>query len=814
MTPPVYFHLTSFFLYCATNKRYLGYTDTGMTHMASALMAIEHFNARNDSVVPELAYYRDCPIQFDTEKSAIFDTQSHTHLAVETLFAQPELPCAVAGPFHDIPALELSTLAAAARKFPVTAYRAYNQRVTTDYSAPYTTLLYPDMISSAQVLVSGLLLQERTDYVAIVYSATDTGTQRRQILSLEMDANLIENRAYGFYSPFINPTLSAVMGIRKTLQKVKDSGFRTIVICMELATLELPEIAEAADDLELSNGDYLWMWFGEFDPVYWESDDESIRKLLAGSIWPLPLESHLIDDNDKFLLAYQSQDALAVNRLNAANPIAPGATGYRFAEADFFEKFNPDYGSGFLYDSVIATGMGACLALAEKGNVTVESHVRGIRSAGFTGASGVVRFNKNTEANFTDDASSMDGARNSSSMLWGIVNLRPPQPPSAEPIPYTLTTLLSEGQWIPLEAFSYADGRDVPPDLLRREPEQNHLTPGVRAVGFALMGIALLTAVAAAVWVFLHRKHRIVRAAQPYFLYELCLGAIISASTIFPISFDESYGWSDQQLGRACMATPWLLSLGHIITYGALFSKLWRINKVLQFSRRKIEIRHVAWPSAILFIAAIAVLSLWTGLDSMTWKRVEIDSVTGESIGECQSDHFAGFIIPLVVLMLLPSLLTAVMAWKTKDIDGSYSESYWICIMNVVQLEIILVAVPMIIVLRDVSTDARYIGFILLIWTFPMSTLLLIFVPKVVAHYEATHGSGDVQHKSKRGEVQGIRVSGLIENSNMSHLQENEHSVQHGRESHLKSSESHSEKVRSSQEDGGHSKEGFEDVVE
>jgi hypothetical protein len=783
-----------------------------MTHMASALMAIEHFNARNDSVVPELAYYRDCPIQFDTEKSAIFDTQSYTHLAAETLFAQPELPCAVAGPFHDIPALELSTLAAAARKFPVTAHRAFNQRVTTDYSAPYTTQLYPDMISSAEVLVSGLLIQERTDYVAIVYSATDTGSQRRQVLSLAMDTNLIENRAYGFYSPFINPTLSAVQGIRKALQEVQDSGFRTIVMSMELATLELPEIAEAANDLGLCNGDYLWMWFGDFDPAYWNSDDENIQKLLAGSIWTLPLELHLVDDNDKFLLAYQSQDALAVNRLNAANPIAPGATGYRFAEADFFEKLKPEYGSGFLYDSVIATGMGACLALAEKGNVTVESHVRGIRSASYTGASGVVRFNQNTEAYVADDA--REGARTSSSMLWGVLNLRPPQPPGAEPIPFALTNFFSEGQWIPLEAISYADGRDVPPDLLRREPDQNHLTPGVRAVGFALMGIAILTAVAAAVWVFLHRKHRIVTAAQPYFLYELCLGAIISASTIFSISFDESYGWSDQQLGRACMATPWLLSLGHIITYGALFSKLWRINKVLQFSRRKIEIRHVAWPSAILFVAAIAVLSLWTGLDSMTWQRAEIDSDTGASIAQCQSDHLAGFMIPLVVLMLLPSLLTAVMAWKTKDIDGSYSESYWICIMNVVQLEIILVAVPMIIVLRDVSTDARYIGFILLIWTFPMSTLLLIFVPKVVAHYEVTHGSGDVQRKSKRGEVQGIRVSGLIESSKVSQLKENEHSMQHDREAHLKTSESHSEKVGSSQEDGGHSKEGFEGVAE
>lgn len=775
-----------------------------MSHMASALMAVDHFNSRNDSVVPELAMFRDCPIQFDTMKSAIFDTQSYTHLAVETLFAQPELPCAVAGPYNDIPALELSTLAAAARKFPVTAHRAFNQRVTTEYAAPYTTQLYPDMITSAEVLTSGLLGLNRTDYVAIVYSVTDTGSQRRQILSLTMDKNLIENRAYGYYSPFIDPTLTKVQGVRKALQEAKDSGFRTIVMCMERATLELPEIADAANDLGMSNGDYLWVWFGDFDPIYWNSDDKDIQKFLAGSVWPLPWEGHLTDENDKFLLAYQSQDVLAVDRLNAANPIAPGAAGYRFAEADFFEKFKPKYGSGFLYDSVMATGIGACLALAEKGNVTVESHVRGIRSVSFTGATDKVHFHQHTEANTTDEGSAREGTR--ASAVWAVLNLLPPQPPGAEPVPVALTSINFEGEWIPMQPIIFADGRGVPPDLLRAEPEQNYLSPGVRAVGFALMGIAILTAVAAAVWVFLYRKHRIVVAAQPYFLYLLCGGAITSASTIVAISFDESYGWSSQQLGRACMASPWLLSLGHIITYGALFSKLWRINKVLQFSRRKIEIRHVAWPSAILFVAAIAILSLWTGLDSMTWERSETDSVTGESTAKCQSDHFAAFMVPLVFLMLLPSLLTTVMAWKTKDIDGSYSESYWILIMNIVQLEIILVAVPMIILLRDVSRDARYIGFILLVWTFPMSTLLLIFVPKVIAHYQATHGSGDVQRKSKRGEVQGIRVSGLID-SNASQLQELQH------RSHLTSSDfSNPEKVGPPQEDGGRAKEAIADL--
>lgn len=119
------------------------------------------------------------------------------------------------------------------------------------------------------------------------------------------------------------------------------------------------------------------------------------------------------------------------------------------------------------------------------------------------------------------------------------------------------------------------------------------------------MGIVLVFAVAVIVWVYLNRERRILRAAQPQFLYILAFGAMVSVSTVLVISFDESRGWSENALGRACMAIPWLLSLGHIITYGALFAKLWRINKVLQFTRRKIGVKPVVWPVAALAVSAL-----------------------------------------------------------------------------------------------------------------------------------------------------------------------------------------------------------------
>jgi hypothetical protein len=160
------------------------------------------------------------------------------------------------------------------------------------------------------------------------------------------------------------------------------------------------------------------------------------------------------------------------------------------------------------------------------------------------------------------------------------------------------------------------------------------------------MGMIMMGALSTVVWVYIHREHRVLRAAQPHFLYVLAFGsAAVSASTIFVVSLDESHGWSEQQLSRACMAIPWLLSLGHIITYGALFCKRRRINKVLQFSRRKIDMKQVAWPFAVLAFLTLVIFSLWTALDSLQWTRDETNEITGESIVQCRSNEWPQFLV-------------------------------------------------------------------------------------------------------------------------------------------------------------------------
>jgi hypothetical protein len=235
------------------------------------------------------------------------------------------------------------------------------------------------------------------------------------------------------------------------------------------------------------------------------------------------------------------------------------------------------------------------------------------------------------------------------------------------------------------------------------------------------------------------------------------------------------------------------------------------VNRVLQFRRRQIKVSQVVWPAALVIVAAVIILSVWSATGDYQWERYEIDSVSGESIGRCKGETTIYFLIPVLVLACIPPLLTCLMAYKTSDVDDMYrstgnlwcycgndkaiisfpslvcshlitSESKWIFTLVLVQIQVsawvqgpssaqpmelslcfkkvILVGLPVVGILQTVSTDGRYVGQVLLIWTIPITTIGLIMGPKIVAVRKSRLGCED-RSKSKRGSSEGLRVTGL-----------------------------------------------------
>jgi hypothetical protein len=101
-----------------------------------------------------------------------------------------------------------------------------------------------------------------------------------------------------------------------------------------------------------------------------------------------------------------------------------------------------------------------------------------------------------------------------------------------------------------------------------------------------------------------------------------------------------------------------------------------------------VSIRSVAWPAALITLAAIGLLIAMQVRAPLNWVRTVTDEVTGESIGSCHSEHLERFIFTSAAMMLIPHVMVGLMAYRTMDVDEEFSESYWIFILIALQLEV------------------------------------------------------------------------------------------------------------------------------
>ena len=192
--------------------------------------------------------------------------------------------------------------------------------------------------------------------------------------------------------------------------------------------------------------------------------------------------------------------------------------------------------------------------------------------------------------------------------------------------------------------------------------------------------------------------------------------------------------------------------------------KLWRVNKVLQFARaRKVTVRSVMGPALIFFAVIAAILAAWAAVEGFEWNRVELDELTGESAGGCGGNNTAFWFTPIVFLMMIPITLTARMAWLTRDVDSVYSESHWIVIMIVSQVQLLLISIPLLLLVDGMNPNVRYVGQSSVFAVFSLTTMFLIFGPKLYEVYFAKVGTS-VQGNAPRARgstVGGVYVSGL-----------------------------------------------------
>jgi hypothetical protein len=264
------------------------------------------------------------------------------------------------------------------------------------------------------------------------------------------------------------------------------------------------------------------------------------------------------------------------------------------------------------------------------------------------------------------------------------------------------------------------------------EPDLNHLVK-IRLGGLALYGIVLTTGLGFMIWMYRFRETPVVRASQPLFLVMICVGCLVMGSGILPLSVDDGLA-SQRGCDMACMAAPWLFSMGFVTAFADLFSKIWRVNQIFRkgsFQKITVTERGVMVPFAILFSLNFVVLLAWTLHDNLVWTR----KPQGEwdSYGMCSSHGKASFVyLALLGLIDLSALVLAVyQAYQAREIGDEFSETKYIGTCIVTMLQISAIGLPLLFLVQENPTPLFFVksGILFVVC---MSILLLIFVPKII----------------------------------------------------------------------------------
>jgi hypothetical protein len=225
----------------------------------------------------------------------------------------------------------------------------------------------------------------------------------------------------------------------------------------------------------------------------------------------------------------------------------------------------------FLYDAVTSFGLSMCRAGTGENSTffTGPDIYNEFRNLEFEGASGRVLIDNTTG---TRDYRSIDF------VLWTL------QIDTEEgETRFVPSQTFKDNAWvqIPGNPFIFPGGTESPPASLPKvEYDLNYIGKSARAAGYAFMAFAMVSSILTLLWLVYYRDEPVVSSSQPLCLSMVSAGAFIMASTIIPLSLEETIVADENGLDKACMAAPWLYVLGVCVTLSALLAKTRGVYKV------------------------------------------------------------------------------------------------------------------------------------------------------------------------------------------------------------------------------------------
>lgn len=396
--------------------------------------------------------------------------------------------------------------------------------------------------------------------------------------------------------------------IEEAVESLKLTQFRFFFIIVFNVFDELME--EAYRQGIVGESDYVWTFSDTFEPEVvlsrsFESDSVLAKAYDGASLIGATAGIAGMLSYDSFAHAMRGiQNPADLEYLQQQMPPNP-----EFNSPQFLQKITSGY-SAFFYDAALALGLAACRSIAGKtGSQLFEldgpQHYKALVEQEFRGVTGNIILDRET------------GTREATSTLFQVVNFRPYTNASQEVgFQQVVTHIYQNQSWNQLDPHYFQGGSTVvPPDLPPFTLEENFLAIQLRGFILTLCGLAMLLAVGFGLWTWRSRTTHVVRASQPFFLFVICAGSFVLAATIIPLSMDPSFfnkSTSEYDGRVACTMIPWLITMGFSLVFSALFTKIYRVNRILnnprRFQRIHVAVKDVLVPMVALLSGTSSVI--------------------------------------------------------------------------------------------------------------------------------------------------------------------------------------------------------------
>jgi len=290
----------------------------------------------------------------------------------------------------------------------------------------------------------------------------------------------------------------------------------------------------------------------------------------------------------------------------------------------------------------------------------------------------------------------------------------------------------------------------------------------------AIFGI--LIAISLVYFNFRYGHRRIIQHSHPSCNNLMLMGISLCLLAIIPVGLDGRFV-SPGAFPVACGTGTWLLTLGHSLAFGAMFSKIWRVHRLTTKNKSDSKIRNVVpWKlwAAVGGLLAIDLILLitWSIVDPLrrqvhNFAKIESDDPEDDieiqpQLEHCKSTHHTVWLGIMYAYKGLQLVLGLFLAYETRSVKLKQindSRLVGMAIYNVVIL--CMITAPVILVIGNQQNAAFCFVSLANVFCCYLS-MALVFIPKIIFIRAHAHDPREKEDDERDVAEQELRLRELL----------------------------------------------------